>query len=239
MKLKDEMSSAHALPLSSSPDASAEAGRRRGRAHEAVGSKADDLRLVARLAKREPAAWREFLQKYERLIYSRVLSVYHDLGREPKSDVVEDCCAEVIAALFRGNLKALRQFQGRSRLSTWLAVVTRRVALSVILQKLRDAAQHAQPDSRFDLEAVAAPSKTSLSGELDCNEIVMRLCFTKLSDGDRRVLHCIFDQGMSYDQAAKVLGISTNAVGPKLQRAQQRLKKLIDQHRTQSQRKDQ
>ncbi len=228
------MSSSHVLPLLSSPDASSEAGRRRSRAQKAATNHdhMDDMQLVARLVTREPSAWREFLQQYERLIYSRVLSAYHELGREPRPDVVEDCCAEVLSALFQNDLKALRQFQGRSRLSTWLAVMSRRVAINVIVRKLRES-DGQKSDSQFDLNAVAAPSaKTSLSGELDCNEVVMRQCLQKLSSRDQRVLHCIFDQGMSYEQTARSLGISANAVGPKLQRAQQRLKKLIANHRS-------
>ncbi len=229
------MNSSHVLPLhSTSPDASQGASRRHRCApgETATDAQYDDLQLVARLVEREPSAWREFLQQYERLIYSRVLSAYHELGREPQPDVVEDCCAEVLSALFHNDLKALRQFQGRSRLSTWLAVVSRRVAINVIVHRLREADQQ-KSDSQFDLNAVVAPQvKTSLSGELDCNEVVMRLCLQKLSAADQQVLHCIFDQGMSYEQTARELGISTNAVGPKLQRAQLRLKKLVQSYRT-------
>lgn len=227
------MNSSHVLPLlpTSSPDASHEASRRRACA-EGERDPSDDLRLVARLVQREPAAWHEFLQRFERLIFSRALAAYHELGREPQSDVVDDCCAEVLSALFKDNLKALRRFQGRSRLSTWLAVVSQRVAMNVIANRLREAQRHRQPDSNFDLNQVQAPKPSpSLSGELDCEEIVLRLCLKKLSAGDQQVLKLHFDQGLSYEQTAKELGISTNAVGPKLQRAQHRLKKLMRAYR--------
>lgn len=216
---------------SSSPDASHKASRRRACA-PAPNDRNDDLRLVARLVQREPAAWHEFLKRFERLIYSRVLAAYRELGREAQSDVVDDCCAEVLSALFKDNLKALRRFQGRSRLSTWLAVVSRRVALNVILHRLRESQQQRQPDSKFDLNEVQAPkSSTSLSGELDCEEVVLRLCLKKLSAADQQVLKLHFDQGLSYEQTANELGISLNAVGPKLHRAQQRLKKLVRAYR--------
>jgi RNA polymerase sigma-70 factor (ECF subfamily) len=192
----------------------------------------DDLRLVRRLLQREPAAWREFLDRYERLLYGRVLSTFHELGREPRPEQVEDCCAEVLAALFRDDIKALRGFEGRARLSTWLTVVTRRVTLNLVLRRGAEAEQ--QPDSHSDLNLVPAPGQSSsLSDELDCREIVLQLCLRKLSPADQLVLDLHFTHKLTYEQIGARLGITANAVGPKLSRAQQRLKTLVAQHRPQ------
>ena len=139
------------------------ADRLRARAESAEHDeqRASDRKLIKRLLNRDATAWREFLDRFGRLIYGRVLGVFEELGRDVQSENVEDCCAEVLAELFRGDLKALRSYKGRAKLSTWLAVVARRVTLRILVQ--RDRARQVQPDSRHDLSLVPAPKGTHVA----------------------------------------------------------------------------
>ena len=207
------------------------AGRRRGvRGAPGDHDTAGDLRLVRRLLDRDTAAWGKFFQRYERLIYNRVRAAFAELGRVTNQDVVEDCCAGVLAELFQDDLKTLRTYQGKAKLSTWLAVITRRVTIRT-LTAMRGSSER-QPGSDCDLEQIAAPSgRSSLSGELDCREIVLQHCLRQLSKPDRLVLELHFEQGLSYGQIGRQLGITANAVGPKLSRAQKRLKILVAKYR--------
>ncbi len=189
--------------------------------------------LIARLIKRDPAAWREFLERYERLIYSRVLAVHNEIGQTVQQDVIDDCCAEVLTALFQNDLAALKRFEGRSRFSTWLAVVARRVTLNYLLKRSRDADRTRREDSRFDLSCIAAPRvPTGLSGEIDQEEILLQACLAQLKETDQTVLKLHFEQRMSYEQIGRIMGISPNTVGPKLSRAAKRLRTLIERTRT-------
>lgn len=190
----------------------------------------EDLAFAARLVARETLAWREFLQRYERLIYSRVLSAAAELGREPQPEIIEDCCGDVVAELFRDDLVALRGYRGRSKLSTWLAVVARRTALGSLTRRFRETDLHRQPDSGFDLQTVPEPSRsTGLSCEIDCPELLLDQGLARLSPVDRKVLQLHFQDRQGYAAIAQELGISANAVGPKLHRAQQRLRKWVEQ----------
>jgi RNA polymerase sigma-70 factor (ECF subfamily) len=138
----------------------------------------------------------------------------------------------VLAELFQDDLKTLRTYRGRAKLSTWLAVITRRVTIRT-LTAIGGRGER-QPGSDCDLEQIAAPSeRSSLSGELDCREIVLQHCLRQLSEPDRLVLKLHFEERLSYDQIGRQLGMSANAVGPKLSRAQKRLKKLVAKYRPQ------
>ena len=189
----------------------------------------EDRRLIDLLLKRDPAAWTEFVHRYERLIVSRVWSTCRETGTKPRPDLVEDCGAEVMAALFHGDMAGLRRFQGRSKLSTWLAVITRRTTLGILRRRRHDADVAMQPDGRIDLEMIPDTRVGGLSLVDADDHARLQACLQKLSEGDRHVLSLQFEHRLSYAEIARILGISKNAIGPKLHRAQERLKKLMKQ----------
>lgn len=214
------------------PSSSGLDGDRRSRCAESVSRHdviAGDLKLAQRLLRRESAAWQEFIQRFEKLIYSRVLATCHELGSQPQVDVIEDCCCEVMSQLFANDLAALRQFQGRSRLSTWLSVVTRRISMRFLLKSLKTAQRTQPPDSQFDLQTFPAPeSKVTADKE---EEKLLKQCLHELSDTDRQALLLQTQKKMSYKEIGRELGIAANSVGAKLDRARKKLKKLVERKR--------
>ncbi len=188
----------------------------------------EERQFILLLLKRDPQAWQDFLGRYEKLIVSRVLSTCREFGIVPRPDLVEDCGAEVMATLFHGDMNGLRQFQGRSKLSTWLAVVARRSTITFLKRQQRETDKRCPNDSQFDIATI--PEKTSdASPEADAeNQRQLQICIRQLKQSDRLALELHFEQKMSYANIGRELGISENAVGPKLHRAQQRLKKLME-----------
>ena len=187
-----------------------------------------DRRLIDRLLDRDPTAWTEFVRRYERLIVSRVLSTCREVGTEPPPDLVEDCGAEVMAVMFHDDMAGLRGFQGRSKLSTWLAVITRRTTLGILWRRRRDADATLQPDSNLDMAMIADTRIDGLSLADADDHARLQACLQKLFEGDRHVLALQYEHRLSYAEIGQILGISENAVGPKLHRAQERLKKLMN-----------
>jgi RNA polymerase sigma-70 factor (ECF subfamily) len=185
-----------------------------------------DRHLVRGLLNREPAAWREFVERYERLIASQILATCRETGQNASTDLVEDCGAEVMAALMHGEMSGLRKFEGRSKLSTWLAIVIRRTTLTFLRKRERDRAAALQPDSRLDLQMI--PDRQAETPEYDTRDRdLLQLCLQQLSHVDRQILKLQIEENWSYAQIAAKLGVSENAVGPKIHRARSRLKKLM------------
>ncbi|WP_339727000.1 RNA polymerase sigma factor [uncultured Gimesia sp.] len=183
--------------------------------------------FILLLLKRDSQSWNEFVERYERLIVSRILSTCRECGLSPRPDLVEDCAAEVMAALFQNEMQGLRQFQGRSKLSTWLAVIVRRTTLNVLRRQQRDNEKIRPNDSQFDIATVPDPFS---QGTIDLpaeERVQLQACMTQLKQTDRQALVMYFDQKLSYAEIGHTLGITENAVGPKLHRAQKRLKKLM------------
>ncbi len=188
----------------------------------------EERRFIVRLLKREPQAWQEFLGRYEKLIVSRVLATCREFGVVARPELIEDCGAEVMAVLFHQDMKGLRRFQGHSKLSTWLAVITRRTTMTFLKRQQRETVIRRPNDSQFDLATLAEKTNENNS-ELDQEDHrKIEDCLKQLKKSDRLALMLYFDRKLSYAEIGRELGISENAVGPKLHRAQKRLKKLME-----------
>eukprot|EP00913_Durusdinium_trenchii_P028335 g26563.t1 len=172
-----------------------------------------DRKLVTRLLNRDAEAWAEFLRRFERLIASRVVATCGEVGVEPRSDLVDDCGAELMARLFHADMAGLRRFEGRSKLSTWLAVVVRRTTLELIRRKRRDAANLRPPDSRFDIASIADLKVADATETEDEDARELQEALKQLSESDRRILQLQFEQQLSYAAIARILGITENAEG--------------------------
>ena len=181
-----------------------------------------DQCLVKRLIAREDAAWQEFVARYDRLIFARVHATGSEFGmRLQRSAAAEEIVSEVYSLLLDSDMRVLRQFAGRSRLSTWLTVIVRRVTLRQLLRLQQHSDTVAAEDHR-----ISEPENERNAATAE-NLQQLKQARVQLSRDDQQVLCLFYDHGRSYDEIARELKISGNAVGPKLNRAKQRLRSLL------------
>jgi RNA polymerase sigma-70 factor (ECF subfamily) len=187
-----------------------------------------DLQLARRLIGRDAGAWSEFVEQYQGLVYSRVLHVVREWRRRVERSAVEDMVAEVFSQLVTNDFATLRGFEGRSSLSTWLTVITRRICWQALSRAAveQPASQHG---SGFDLQTVAVTRDDAL-GRLIRSEDETRLAaaMERLNDRHRQLLRLFYVEGLSYQEIGAQMQMPTNSIGPTLQRAQQKLKELMD-----------
>lgn len=196
---------------------------------ERTDERSGDADLIQRLVIGDPAAWRLFVLKYQRLVLARVSRTLGQFGQQNDQALAEDICADVFALLVSNGCAQLRRFEGRSKLSTWLDVIARRVCLRKLSQSQLRSNHLVGP---ADLATVAgAAGDDSVLAE-DRQEL--RSAMKQLARGDRVVLELFYFEERTYAQIASELELSINTVGPKLQRAQKRLRKLMttDRKRT-------
>ncbi len=183
-----------------------------------------DLLLVRRLLARDESAWCEFVSRFRRLFINRIHAAASELNfGMPASDIVEEICADVFSGLVSREMASLRQFSGRSRLSTWLSVVVRRTALRVLVNAQR---RPHQPDTA-ELDMIPQ-SDGSAARTLNMSQDHVRNGMQHLSTDESMLLAMYYEKRQSYEQIANAFQISVNAVGPKLDRARKRLKKILE-----------
>lgn len=221
-------------PPSDAPTRSASKNQRTPELTQQKTENHEERQFISRLIQRDPESWNEFVTRYQRLIVSRILATCAECSHPPSSDLIEECTAEVMSALFQGDLQALRQFKGRSKLSTWLAIIVRRTTLSVLRKQQQQKKQVRPNDSQFDIATVPDSGPNSTSESETDKRAELNACMARLKASDRCVLEMYFHQKKSYAEIGRVLGITENAVGPKIHRARKRLKQLLKANREQT-----
>jgi RNA polymerase sigma-70 factor (ECF subfamily) len=183
----------------------------------------DDRALLEALRAGDEAA-------YEKLVREnapRLLAVARRfLGDEESA---RDAVQDAFLSAFRG----LRDFEGGSRITTWL----HRIAVNAALMKLRtrrrkpeepidDMLPHWQPDGHP--AQPAAPWAADRLVERQQLGVKVRESIDRLPDPYREVLLLRDIEELDTDETAKLLGITTNAVKTRLHRARQALREVLD-----------
>jgi RNA polymerase sigma factor (sigma-70 family) len=95
------------------------------------------------------------------------------------------------------------------------------VARNCVAHYHRDAARH----SRLRARVAAEPALPAETDEADELRDVVRAAVERLPDVDREAIRLVHWEGLHHDEAAAVLGLSTNAVELRLRRARARLRR--------------
>ena len=122
---------------------------------------------------------------------------------------------------------------------TWLYLIADRLALDALDQRRRQRRNFTGFDSlpRADEDADSPPTLEPCDdvepappevADLPLRGALVAEALAKLGRGDREVLRLYHVEGKSYEEIAAALGCSIKAVGPRLTRARDRLRRLLD-----------
>jgi len=180
----------------------------------------DDQQLVQRCLTHQPGAWNDFVDAYLGLIYRIIHHTAHLRGVTLQPVDVEDLASDVLLQVIANNYAVLRQFQGRSTLSTYLTIICRRNCIHLLARKFGTAAIFkSTPQASQSLEETV----NDLEENGDSLEQVHDL-LTQLPKGVREVVRLHYLVGLSYEEISSQLGIPVNSIGPLLSRARQKLR---------------
>lgn len=195
--------------------------------------------LVQRLLGGEREAWIEFVDRYQRVVWCRINRVLNRHGANAKENDCDDVAAELFAKLLANNMKMLAEFEHRSTLATWLTIIAHRMALKAVSRTSeRTRRTNSYPHNavlknssglRLDQlsdDQAADPLETLLSIETRSG---LRHKLEMLKPKDRQVIELYHFENLGYQEIANRMGLSENSVGPRLTRAQRRLKRLVEE----------
>jgi RNA polymerase sigma-70 factor (ECF subfamily) len=187
----------------------------------------DEAELLERLRDGDPEAYREFVERNSANVYNVALKL---LGDEQEAE-------DVLQETFLSALEALDQFEGRSRLSTWLY----RIAYNASLMRLRkrkrmtafsldqpstqdgdDPALQVASHHLVDWSTVPDDQLLTAEARQEMDRAIGELPETLRS---AFVLRDI--QGLSGAETADVLGITVQAVKSRLHRARLQLRERL------------
>lgn len=186
----------------------------------------DDARFLERLKARDERAFNELVRLYERRVYSLVFRM---LARR---DEAEDVTQEVFVQVF----KAIDQFRGDAKLSTWLyriAANTCKNRMKYLNRRSYSKTDALDPTTEgAEVEAggqplaarVPTPDRMLEGQQLDA--IVQEAIATL--DEDHKLLVVLRDmQDLSYEEICEVTGLNEGTVKSRLHRARMALKEKL------------
>lgn len=143
-------------------------------------------------------------------------TAYRILGNRADAD---DCLQEACIAAVR--------FSRRNQVENWCGLLVRLViARSVDRIRERRRSRGAQAAANLDSVAGGAPSPLQAAEESELAErLRSALACLAPSQAEAFCLHCL--EGWSYEEVARHMSVSTDAVGVHLHRARRRLRELL------------
>lgn len=192
-------------------------------------SSLDEAGLVGALQAGDP-------QAYERFVREHVTRVKAIATRYLRNDEDAD---DAVQETFLSAFKAIRRFEGKAQLSTWL----HRIAVNAALMKLRRRESTGETTVEGELDELlpqfvgfgshAVPQRSF--GELpeegmmrQETQLFVRACIDKLPDAYRTALLLRDIEGCENEELARQLGVTVNAAKIRVHRARQALRALLE-----------
>jgi RNA polymerase sigma-70 factor (ECF subfamily) len=199
-----------------------------GDRHDASGDlPGGEAAFVARLVARDEAAFNELVTTYERRVFALVFRM---LGRR---DEAEDLAQEVFVQVF----KAIDQFRGDSKLSTWIY----RIAVNLCKNRTkyltrRHSSGQEDVDAMVDRAPLSAAKGVSVGDVARPDELVMgmqlelvvKAAIAQIDPEFREVLVLRDVEDMSYEEIASVTGLADGTVKSRIHRARAQLRALVE-----------
>ena len=192
-----------------------------------VSEEETEAQFVARLVARDESAFNELVRVYERRVFALVFRM---LGRR---DEAEDLAQEVFVQVF----KAIDQFRGDSKLSTWIY----RIAVNLCKNRSKYLSRrHAGEQDDIDAIAERAPLTAAkgvsvgtisrpdeLVEGMQLEQVVKR-AIAQIDPEFREVLVLRDVEDLSYEEIAAITGLPDGTVKSRIHRARAQLRALVE-----------
>lgn len=168
--------------------------------------------LICRAARGDAEAFRQLVEAYQ-------TPAYRLAARMCRPDSAEDVTQEAFLAAWR----ALPEFRGDCRFSTWLY----RLVSNAAIDCLRREKKHRDTGDVDDLELPdGGPSPQEQAERSDTRDAVRR-ALDRLSPEHRQVLLLRFMQELDYGEIARALNVSEGTVKSRINRAKSKLREVL------------
>lgn len=179
--------------------------------------------MIERLARGDPQAWSEFLDRYRRLIYSAIHRVNGRFGAGWDEAAMEDVFEEAVFKLLRRNGKALRSWRGQCKLETWIFRIVRNVCIDCLRRELRRSEMTESGGERDLVERSREPAAARGAAHdlrLSLEQAIDRC----LGSREALAIRMIYFEGFTYREVADRMGMSVGAMSGLVYRALAKLR---------------
>ena len=178
-----------------------------------------DIEIINAVLNGNQQAYAQIVQRHQTFVFSLVLRYIK--SREDAEEVAQD--------VFVKAYKALADFKGASKFSTWLYTIVTTTCISFLRKKKLDT-------HSLDNEKVFETIENKDSG-MDANQVerkskvaMVNNAIALLNPDDAEIVTLFYKGEQTLDEIARILGIESNNVKVRLHRARTRLKEKMQTH---------
>jgi RNA polymerase sigma-70 factor, ECF subfamily len=171
--------------------------------------------FLRRLRAGDARAFEEFVHLYQHRVFGVALRM---LGSAAEAE-------EIAQEVFLRAHRALAEFRGDAKLSTWLYAIASRLCLTRLGSSERSMVRQGEESLLRLPHPASGPDAAIEQGEL---EAALHRAISELPD-ERRIVVVLRDlEGLSYDEIAAALGLEPGTVRSRLHRARMDLKDKLE-----------
>lgn len=177
----------------------------------------EDLELLEKIKKGDIASFETLIEKYQKAVFN-IIFKYTNNSEESK-----DMAQEVFIRVYKG----ISGFKGESKFFSWLY----RVVVNVCLKYRENEAKHKNQIPIEDCTQKDTKLKTpcEISIQKEMQEFIQN-AISKLPCDQKIALILTKFNGLSYEEASKILGTSIPALKSRLHRALLKMEELLRPH---------
>jgi len=185
-----------------------------------------DEDLIAGMLANDPAAWREFQTRYDRLIMRCITKVTRRFASMVSQDDVREIYSTLYVALLSNDKHKLRTFDPErgNRFSSWIGLLAINAAYDYLRTLKRE------PQKECITEAMELVADLPDPFELTCEHeraTIAQATLADFSDKDRTFAALYFGEGMDPQDIAEKMNISVKTVYSKKHKIQSRLESVL------------
>jgi RNA polymerase sigma factor (sigma-70 family) len=181
-----------------------------------------DNEIITRVLRGEHQLYADLVARYQNFVFT--LALRYTPVREDAEEIAQD--------VFVKAYKALKDFRGESKFSTWLYSIVNSTAITFLRKKKLDV-------SSLDNEHVFEQAENKDSGtsanqiEVKSKVEMVTKAIQLLSADDAKLITLFYKAEQSLEEIAQIMNMEANTVKVKLHRARTRLKEKMEKYFTQ------
>jgi RNA polymerase sigma factor (sigma-70 family) len=181
-----------------------------------------DNEIITRVLGGEHQLYADLVTRYQNFVFT--LALRYTPVREDAEEIAQD--------VFVKAYKALKDFRGESKFSTWLYSIVNSTAITFLRKKKLDV-------SSLDNEHVFEQAENKDSGtsanqiEVKSKVEMVTKAIQLLSADDAKLITLFYKAEQSLEEIAQIMNMEANTVKVKLHRARTRLKEKMEKYFTQ------
>ena len=177
----------------------------------------NDSEIISRVLQGDHQAYAGLVSRYQNYVFTLVLRMVKT--REDAEEVAQD--------VFIKAYRALADFRGDARFSTWLYTIVNTTCITFLRKKKLDT-HSLDNDSVFELADNQDSGFRANLVEQKSRQVMVNQAIGLLNEDDAQVITLFYKAEQSLEEIARILGIETNTAKVRLHRARARLKEKME-----------